>query len=159
MSTTLQRSAAVHDDELELVTFFVGPHLLGAEIGRVEEINRHVNPTPVAHAPEAVRGVVNLRGEVVTVLDLRNILGLGRTEIDKQTRNVVVNYGGERVGLLVDRIADVVNTRWSEIKPPPANLSGIAGRFFDGVHEMDRQLLTVLDLDEVLASTADALTL
>ncbi len=88
----------------------------------------------------------------MTVLDLQTILGLGRTETAKNTRNVVVNTGGERAGLLVDRIADVVNTQWSKIKPPPANFTGIDGRFLEGVHEMEHELLLVLNVAEVLAS-------
>ncbi|MEN6452280.1 MAG: chemotaxis protein CheW [Thermoguttaceae bacterium] len=151
MNATLEPTAAVRSGDVEFVTFYVGDLLLGAEICHVEEINRHVDVTPVAHAPEWVQGVVNLRGEVVTVLDLRYILGLGRTKIENSTRNVVVNAGGERLGLLVDRIADVVNTTWSNMKAPPANLTGAHGRFLEGIYELDRELLAVLNMEEVLA--------
>jgi len=151
MNATLEKpGSAVRDGEVEFVTFYVGDLLLGAEIGHVEEINRHIDLTPVAHAPDSVRGVTNLRGEVVTVLDLRSILGLGRTEITPNTRNVIVNTEGERIGLLVDRIADVVTTQWSKIEPPPANLTGVHGRFLQGVHELERELLAVLNIEEVL---------
>ncbi|NLF06724.1 MAG: chemotaxis protein CheW, partial [Pirellulaceae bacterium] len=137
------------------VTFYVGELLLGADIRNVEEINRHVQVTPVANAPEWVRGVVNLRGEVVTVLDLRQILGLGRTTTGGNTRNVVVNADGERVGLLVDRIADVVKTQWSDTKPLPANLTAAHERFFRGVVELERELLAILDTAEVLAGMCE----
>lgn len=152
MSTTLETLAAAVGAELELVTFYVGDYLYGAEIRYVEEINRHVDLTPVPHAPDAVRGVVNLRGEVVTVLDLRTVLGLQPGERTKDTRNVIVNAGGERTGLLVDRIADVVNARRSDIDPPPANLTTVHGRFLQGVYQLNRELLTVLNVPEVLAS-------
>ena len=120
----METPSAVRDGEVELVTFYVGELLLGAEIQYVEEINRHTDLTPVAHAHESVRGVMNLRGEVVTVLDLRSILGLGRTETTKNTRNVIVNTGGESIGLLVDRIADVVNAQWSEVKAAAGQSDG-----------------------------------
>ena len=98
---------------------------------------------------------MNLRGEVVTVLDLRCILGLGRTETTKSTRNDIVNTGGESIGLLVDQIADVVDAQWSEVKAPLANLTGVDGRFLQGVYELDRELLAVLDIAEVLATADD----
>ncbi len=150
MNAMLETTAQVHSGDVEFVTFYVGDLLLGAEIRHVEEINRHVNVTPVAHAPEWVQGVVNLRGEVVTVLDLRQILGLGRTETGASTRNVIVNTGGESIGLLVDRIANVVNTQRSEVKASPANLTGVDRRFIEGVYELGRELLAILNIDEVL---------
>ncbi|MEN6459492.1 MAG: chemotaxis protein CheW [Thermoguttaceae bacterium] len=151
MNATLEPTAAIRSGDVEFVTFYVGNLLLGAEICHVEEINRHVDVTPVAFAPDWVLGVVNLRGEVVTVLDLRYVLGLGHTATDANARNVIVNAGGERIGLLVDRIADVVNTSWSEIKTPPANLTDVDRRFLQGVYDLDRELLVVLNIEEVLA--------
>ena len=152
MSATLETNPALGNAKVELVTFYVGDFLFGAEIRYVEEINRHIDLTPVPHAPASVRGVANLRGEVVTVLDLRTVLGLESAESTKNMRNVIVNAGGERTGLLVDRIADVVNARRSEIDPPPANLAAVHGRFLQGVYKLDRELLTVLNVPEVLAS-------
>jgi purine-binding chemotaxis protein CheW len=149
-ASQLQRSEVGAD--VELVTFYVADLLLGAEIGFVEEINRQTNLTPVPHAPESVRGVMNLRGDVVTVLDLRTILGLGRTETGKDVRNVVINATGERIGLLVDRVADVLMTRRDEIDPPPPNMIKACGRFLEGVCKLDRELLAVLNIPEVLAA-------
>ncbi len=154
--TSQQEQFDVADNrEVEFVTFYVGPLLLGAEIGQVVEINRHLDIAPVAHAPQWVRGVINLRGEVVTVLDLRHMLGLDRVQIGQQTRNVVINADGERVGLLVDRIADVVKTFKNEIKPLPANLTTLQGRFFQGVVELDHGLLAILNVEEVLNAVCE----
>jgi purine-binding chemotaxis protein CheW len=155
MNTMLETDGGTRDTDVELVTFYVGELLLGAQIRYVEEINRHVNVTPVPHAPEAVRGVVNLRGEVVSVLDLRAILGLGRTETTQHTRNVVVNADGQRAGLLVDRIADVITAEQHEIESPPANMTSVCGRFLQGVHKLDRELLAVLNVPEVLMATGE----
>ncbi|MBN1396155.1 MAG: purine-binding chemotaxis protein CheW [Pirellulales bacterium] len=155
MNAVMNNVMPVSSGEVEFVTFYVSDMLLGAEIRHVEEINRHVEVTPVANAPQWVRGVVNLRGEVVTVLDLRQILGLGRTDIDKNTRNVVVSADGERVGLLVNRIADVVKTQRNEIKPLPANLAAANEEYFGGIVELENELLAILNVAEVLAVTRD----
>jgi purine-binding chemotaxis protein CheW len=137
--------------EVEFVTFLVGDLLIGVDIHHVEEINRQVDITPVPQAPPQVRGVINLRGEVVTVVDLRNVLGMGNTEIGQYTRTVVVNSHDEQIGLLVDRIADVVLARSDQIDPPPANVGGVDGRFFKGVYKLEKSLLIALDVDAVIA--------
>ena len=149
MSTTTE-TTAIATGEVEFITFYVGDLLIGANIHCVEEINRLIDVTPAPHAPEYVRGVINLRGEVVTVVDLRTILGLPHANVGSQARNVVVNSKGEQIGLLVDRIADVVLARVDEIDPPPANVSGVDGRFFTGVYKLDTELLVILDVDAAL---------
>jgi purine-binding chemotaxis protein CheW len=137
--------------DVEFVTFYVGDLLIGIDIHNVEEINRQVEVRPVPQAPPQVRGVINLRGEVVTVIDLRRVLGMGQTEIARNTRTVVVNSGQEEIGMLVDSVADVVLARADQIDRPPANISGVDGRFFKGVHKLDRTLLIVLDVDAAIA--------
>lgn len=156
MSTATETMSTTDAGEVEFVTFRVGNMLIGADIRQVEEINRHVEVTAVPHAPDHVRGVINLRGEVVTVVDLRTILGLPPTETTKQTRTVVVHSKDEQIGLLIDRIADVVKTRHDDIDPPPANLGSVKGRFFKGVHKLETELLTILDIDAALAGEAAA---
>ena len=130
MNSVIEHASPTSTDSVEYVTFFVGNILIGTDIRCVEEINRHVEVTVVPHAPSYVRGVINLRGEVVTIVDLRSILGLPPAEITKQTATVVVRSKDEQIGLLVDHIADVVKTRNDEIDSPPANLGGVDGRFF-----------------------------
>ena len=150
MSTTMDTPAVALAQDVEFATFYVDNLLLGVDILQVEEINRHLALTPVPHAPECVQGVINLRGEVVTVVNLRTILGLPRGEITKTTRNVVVHGQGEQIGLVVDRIADVVKTRRDAIDPPPANVNGVDSRFFRGVYRLEKGLLVVLDVEEAL---------
>ena len=145
-TSTISRST-----EREYATFYVEDALLGVDIRTVQEINRNVELTHVPHAPPAVRGVMNLRGEVCTVIDLRAVFGMPEREDSRTTRNIVVSSGGERIGLLVDRIADVVRAADNEIDSPPGNLNGIETRFFNGVHKLDNELLLVIDVEEVLA--------
>jgi purine-binding chemotaxis protein CheW len=151
MTAALNTQSVKSASEVEYVTFHVGNLLIGVDIHNVEEINRQVHITPVPQAPPQVRGVINLRGEVVTVVDLSNVLGMGNTKVGQDTRTVVVNAQDEQIGLLVDRIADVVLAHSDQIDPPPANVGGADGRFFKGVYKLEKSLLIALDVDAVIA--------
>jgi purine-binding chemotaxis protein CheW len=158
MSTNTIERSVKSAGEIEYVTFYVGNLLIGVDIQHVEEINRQVNVTPVPHSPPHVRGVINLRGEVVTVVDLRKVLDMGETEVNQNSRTVVVNSGSEEIGLLVDRVADVMQARTDQIDPPPANISGVDGRFFKGVYKLDKSLLIVLDVNAAIAVNANSIS-
>ncbi|HTN76014.1 MAG TPA: chemotaxis protein CheW [Pirellulaceae bacterium] len=149
MSTHTLRDT-VGAGELQLASFQIGDLLLGIDIHQVQEINRNLDLTPVPHAPDSVRGVINLRGEVVTVIDLRRVLGLPAVECTRLTRNVIVNNGGEQVGLLVDCIADVVKSFVDDIDPLPENLGGLDHGFFQGVVKLEAGLLVILNVEQTL---------
>lgn len=151
MTTAMAESGTASTTELEYATFYVGTILLGVDIRQMEEINRNLDLTSVPQAARCVRGVVNLRGEVVTVVDLRTILGMEPAEITAGNRNVVVRSRGEQVGLLIDRVADVVRIKAAEIEAPPANVNGVEGRFFTGVCKLEKELLVILDVDAALS--------
>ena len=151
-STTQKQDIVENAAEVELATCYVGDLLLGIPIHEVEEISRCCTVTPVPGAPGSVCGVMSLRGEVVTVLDLRVVLGLGKTECSRQTRNVIVHAAGERIGLLVDRVADVVRATTADLVPPPANMTGAESAMFQAVYRMESELLLLVD---VAAVTAD----
>ena len=137
--------------EREYATFYLDDILLGVDIREVQEINRNVELTRVPTAPHHVRGVMNLRGEVCTVIDLRTVFGMTPRETSRSTRNLVVTSGDERIGLLVDRIADVVTACDDELDAPPGNLNGVDNRFFSAVYKLDKELLLIVDVAEVLA--------
>lgn len=144
---------ATSSRELQIATFYVGDLLLGVNIRQVQEINRQLEITRVPHAPAFVYGVSNLRGDVVTVIDLPKILNLpSGLEPDKRRYLVLQSYG-ESIVLIVDEIADVVSVRTEDMEPTPANIGGVEGRFFNAVYTMDTQLLVILDVDEVLSAT------
>jgi purine-binding chemotaxis protein CheW len=151
MSTMENSARATSKGETDYVTMYVGDMLLGIDIAVADEINRHVDVTPVPHAPKFVRGVLNLRGEVVTVVDLRMILGLPPAEGSSGARTVIVRSGGEQIGLRVDRVADVVRAKSDQIAAVPPNLNGLDGRFFKGVFQLASELLVVLDIQVALA--------
>ena len=112
--------------------------------------NRQLDVTPVPNAPPHVRGVINLRGEVATVIDLRTVLGLPKAEPTSATRNLIVHSEEESIGLWIDRIGDILTVGPEEIAPPPANVDGVDGRFFRGVHTMESDIVVLLDVEQVL---------
>lgn len=137
--------------ECQYATFFVGELLLGVDIRQVQEINRQVDVTTVPNSPPHVRGVINLRGEVATVIDLRTVLGMPSAEATRDTRNLIVHSQGEAIGLWVDRISDILTVRPDEVTPTPANVDGVDGRFFRGVYTQDSNLIVLLNIEQVLA--------
>jgi purine-binding chemotaxis protein CheW len=139
--------------ERQYATFYVGHMLLGIDIGVVQEINRHVGFTSVPHAPPYVRGVINLRGEVATVIDLRTILGLSAAESQRDSRNLIVHHRGESIGLVVDRISDILTIAEDEVTAPPTNVGGVDGRLMKGVCTLDSAIVVLLDIDQVLSDS------
>jgi purine-binding chemotaxis protein CheW len=150
MTTTLETSNDTLTGEVQFSTFYVGDLLLGVDIRLVQEINRQVDVTPVPNAPSHVRGVINLRGEVATVIDLRTVLGLPAGEETRDTRNLIVHSQGEAIGLWVDRISDILTVTADEISAPPSNVDGVDGKFFKGVYTMDKEIVVLLDIEQVL---------
>ena len=151
MTTATIDKSTTGSSTLQIATFHVDNLLLGLQIHQVQEINRHLEVTAVPHSPRVVRGVINLRGEVVTVVDRRQVLGLPTAELTKTSRNVVIHFGGELVGLMVDQIADILTIDANDIDPPPANISGVDGRFFKGVHTTKDEIVVILDVDEAFS--------
>ncbi|TKB10445.1 purine-binding chemotaxis protein CheW [Desulforhopalus sp. IMCC35007] len=136
---------------VELATFYIGDALCGMDILKVQEINKLMQMTKVPQAPDYVLGILNLRGQIVTILDLGRKLGLGETDISQDPRNIIVNSSGGHVGLLVRRISDVVSADMKKRERAPANMSGIQGEYFTGVYKTDDNLIGILDVDKVLS--------
>ena len=140
----------IHSDTVELASFFVGEALCGMDILKVQEINKLIEMTRVPQAPEYVLGILNLRGEIVTIIDLGKKLGLKSTEISDKTRNIIVNSKGEHIGLMVEKISDVVQANFEKIEAPPANIGGVQGKYFTGVLKTKDRLIGILDVGKVL---------
>lgn len=140
-----------NDKRLELATFFVGDVLYGIDILNIQEINRHVGVTTVPQAPAYVEGVLNLRGRIVTVIDLGKKLGLSPIQTGKDNRNIIIDSEDEYIGLTVDRISDVMTADKEKIELAPANIGGVQGRYFEGVYKTDNSLIGILNIKEVLS--------
>lgn len=152
MMSLTSRQVEQRERRQQFVTIRLDDMLLGVDIQLVQEINRQVTTTPVPHAPNSVKGVINLRGDVVTLMDLRVMLGMPPMEQTSRTRNVIIELHGERTGFLVDEVADVVTINRSAISPKPANLRGLGTAFFSGVYQGETDLIVILDMVELLHS-------
>lgn len=145
-----------NDKIVELATFYAGEALCGMDILKIQEINKLLDMTPVPQAPDYVKGILNLRGQIVTVIDLCKKLGLPESRINKdESRNIIVNSENEYVGLLVERISDVVRADWEEVQSPPANIGGVQGKYFEGVYKTDNSLIGIVNAEEVLRIHSD----
>lgn len=136
---------------LELATFYVGEALCGINILNIQEINKHTEVTIVPQAPDYVKGVLNLRGKIVTIIDLGKKLGLDPVRSGKDNRNIIVESNEEQIGLFVESISDVLTADPSKIEPPPSNIIGSQGRFFTGVFKTENKLIGILDIDKILS--------
>ena len=137
----------------QISCFYVGEALCGIDIGFVQEINKQVLFTSVPHSPEYVVGIMNLRGKIVTIIDLGRKLGIDSSaDITDNTRIIIVNSRDEFIGLLVDKVTDVVLANWENVSPPPSNIKGVKGKFFQGVYKFKNKLVAILDVEEVLGS-------
>ncbi|OQY50021.1 MAG: chemotaxis protein CheW [Desulfobacteraceae bacterium 4572_89] len=137
-------------ENMELATFYVGKALCGIDILNIQEINKHFEVTTVPQAADYVVGVLNLRGRIVTILDLGKKLELSQIQKNKNNRNIIVRSQDEHIGLMVDSISDVVMAEKKRIEPAPSNISGVKGKFFKGVLKTENSLIGILDIDEVL---------
>ncbi len=134
---------------LQLATFYIGDALFGIDIVNVQEISKFSNLTDVPQSPDFVLGIMNLRGRIITVLDLGRKLGLNSTVTTEKTRNIIVDSRDEFIGLLVDRIADVVSVDRSKIEAAPPNVKGVKDLFLQGVVQTQRDLIALLSVEEV----------
>ncbi len=135
---------------VELTTFRVGDAIYGMDILRVQEINKLTDMTDVPQSQNYIKGIVNLRGQIVTVIDLSRKLGLDGCEVGSGTRNIIISSNDEYFGLLVDSIGDVVRAEWDRVEAAPANIGGVQGKFFNGVFKTERDLIGIIDVEEVL---------
>jgi len=134
----------------EYAVFEVGEILCGVEIRSVREINRKLDITRVHLAPDAVRGVVNLRGQIVTVVDLRRKFHMPSRAFDSRMRIIVVRTDGEDIGLLVDSVSDIVPATTSRMERPPPHVKHAIGKYISGVYKMDADLVALLDVERIL---------
>ena len=139
----------------EVATFQVGELSLGVDIRTIQEINSDIASFPVPNAPAEILGVINLRGDVVTVIDLGVVFWGKRSRVGESSRLVIVEDGSERVALLADEIEDIRAVDPEAVEPAPANVSGAEGRFFRCVYKRDGKLTAILDVKATLEGLED----
>jgi len=155
-------------EQNKYATFYIGEALFGIDILLVREINRNIDITPVDLAHESIRGLINLRGQLVTIFDLGTLIGLGKTEITESTCSIVLKtrseihdpsvsesvreaIGDEMSGFIVDRIGDIVSAETTQFEAPPASVSGIQRESIDKVVKLKSELLVILNIATLFA--------
>ena len=138
---------------LQWVTFQLASEVYCVNVMQVREVLRYTNIAPVPGSPNYVLGIINLRGNVVTVIDLRIRFGLSENEITDSTRIIIIETETQVVGILVDSVAEVVYLRQSEIDLPPSTrlASEDHSRFIQGIAHYDSRLLILVDLNQLLS--------
>lgn len=140
-----------HDDDLiQLVTFRIGEEEFGVDILVVKEIIRLMQITMVPRAPEFIEGVINLRGKVIPVINMRTRFNKSEHTPDESTRIVVMELGQKIVGFLVDGVSEVLRIPESTVEDPPPVVAGIGSEYIRGIGKLDNRLLILLDLDNLL---------
>lgn len=143
-------------DVIEYVTVTVGGQLFGLPINRVQDVFAPDRLTRVPLSTPEVAGVLNLRGRIVTAIDMRVRLGLPKRTEDKAPMAVGIEYGGESFGLMIDAVGEVLKLPLSTREQNPANLDPRWTKVSSGVHRLDGQLMVILNVDEVLATNEQA---
>ena len=145
--------------EQQFCTFFVDGLFFGVEVHKVQEVIRYQGMTGVPLAPAVVGGLINLRGQIVTAIDLRKRLAMSERQGGEQPMNVVVRTADGAVSLLVDEIGDVVEVDESSFEPPPETLRSSVRSMIVGVHKLNDRLMHVLDIEKACHMTEEAETL
>ncbi|KAA8784651.1 chemotaxis protein CheW [Paenibacillus sp. RRE4] len=139
------------EEELKVIVFKLGTEEYGIEVDKVQTIERMMPITRVPKTLSFVKGVINLRGVVIPVIDLRGRFSLAETEYTDQTRIVIVGVDDMQVGFIVDSANDVIDIKSSSIDTPPEVVGGVKARYLRGVAKLeDGRLLIMLNLNEVL---------
>jgi len=147
----------IDQDVTEYVTAMIGEQLFGLPISRVQDVFMPDRLTRVPLAPPEIAGVLNLRGRIVTAIDMRARLGLPKRDDGRPSMAVGIESKGESYGLLIDVIGEVLKLSESSAEPNPVNLDSRLARVSAGVHRLDGQLLVVLDVDKVLDMGIEAM--
>ncbi len=151
-SAPAQQQRAAAEQTEHLASFFLAGEEYGVDVKQVQEIRRVAEITSVPRAPEFVRGVINLRGRILPVLDLRRRLGLGEVVVDRVSRIVVVRLKQRLLGLLVDGASQVLKVPVSNVEPAPEEVVQKGGDYIRGVAKLADRLIILVDLERLLAT-------
>ena len=142
-------------NERQLILFALGNGSYGIPIENVFEIKKMEEITVVPKAPKFIEGVINLRGNVVPVVDLRRRFGMATVDVTKRTKIIIVEIGKRQFGLIVDSVAEVVTLSNDQIEPSLPTVSGLKAEFINGIGKMNDKLIIILEISRILQSTED----
>lgn len=134
----------------ELALFRLDEDVFGIDINHIQEINKNLSFTKVYRAADYVKGVMNLRGQIVTVIDLRLIFRYAANDMRIGSRVIIVKYKNESVGFLVDKMEDILNVDPEKLENRAAKIEGVNENYFSGVYKEEGELVVILDVDQIL---------
>lgn len=136
--------------EIQLVAFKLGREEYGVDILQVQEIKKMTDITRVPHTPDYIKGVINLRGSVLPVLDLKKRLDLSEQEYTEDTRIIIVKLEDIAVGMIVDAVSEVMAIHQEDIETPQAAVGGVSTMYLSGVGKLENRLLILLNLEAII---------
>jgi purine-binding chemotaxis protein CheW len=140
--------------ELQLVIFRLGKEEYGLPITKVQEINRLVPVTKLPKTPPFMEGIINLRGRIIPVIDLRKRFQLNAEAYTDDTRILIAEVSGQTVGIVVDMVAEVIRLERAQVEPPPQTCI-LEARYIDGIGKYNERLIILLNIDSILTSQED----
>lgn len=153
---TMNYAESTHDAH-EFLTFTLGKEEYAVDILKVQEIRGYDTVTPIANTPPFIKGVVNLRGAIVPIVDLRIKFQLGNIEYHERTVVIVLNLSGRIVGTVVDGVSDVVSLSPDQIKPAPEFSNSLDTQYLMGLGTTDERMLILVDIERLMTSREMAL--
>lgn len=143
-------------EQVQVVSFHLGNEEYGVDISGVQEIIRMVEITHVPRAPRFMQGVINLRGQLIPIIDLRTRFGMNAAEHTKSTRIVVTEIGTKKVGIIVDSVSEVLNIPIEQVEEAPEMIAGVGTEYIQGVGKVNERLIVLLDLTMVITGDEKA---
>jgi purine-binding chemotaxis protein CheW len=141
----------------EYLTFTLGPEEYAIDILKVQEIRGYENPTTIANAPDFLKGVINLRGTIVPIVDMRIKFNVGKVDYTPFTVVIILSLGGRVVGMVVDSVSDVTMLRADQIRPAPEFAATVDTKYINGLGTLGERMLIVVDIEKLMLSSEMAL--
>lgn len=156
-SSTANTTSKAKSAAGEYLTFVLGEEEYGLEILKVQEIRGYDAVTQIANTPEFIKGVVNLRGKIVPIVDLRIKFHLGKIEYNEFTVVIILNLHGRVVGIVVDGVSDVMALKDEQIRDVPSLVTSIDTKYIVGLATVEQQMLILVDIEQLMSSQEMAL--
>jgi purine-binding chemotaxis protein CheW len=156
-TATLAANSKAKSAAGEYLTFVLGTEEYGLEILKVQEIRGYDAVTQIANTPDFIKGVVNLRGKIVPIVDLRIKFHLGKVEYDEFTVVIILNLNGRVVGIVVDGVSDVMALKDDQIRDVPSLVTSIDTKYIVGLATVEQQMLILVDIEQLMSSQEMAL--
>ncbi|HJV79341.1 chemotaxis protein CheW [Noviherbaspirillum sp.] len=154
-TTTANTATNILENDLstnEFLAFTLGREEYGIHILKVQELRGYEEPTRIANAPDFIKGVVNLRGIIVPIIDMRIKFNLGTPTYDQFTVVIILNIGGRIVGMVVDSVSDVITLSPEQVKPAPEMGTALNTDYLIGLGTVDQRMLILVDIDKLMSS-------